>query len=137
MAITEIGLIRLGEACGQLSTATCKKLASLLNQVNEERHLNTELEDEIADIIGASALVIENLELDSTRIYSRAELKLNLFQRWCEEEMKSSSKEQLEVPIAWMSADGATSITNAERQSWIDSGSESVSEKYSIPLKKI
>lgn len=150
MAMAGNGLVKLGEECGELSAVICKKLAYFKTDKHPDGagSLKVRLEDEIADVIGASALVIENFELDSHRIFARAEMKLQLFQKWCNDNsnatdgfdsIDSTSESEVDTsrPVAWMRADGMKCMTDDEKQGWIESGHQSIVEEYTIPLGKI
>lgn len=151
MSMAGNGLVKLGEEYGELTAIVCKKLAYFKTDEHPDDagSMKIRLEDEIADVIGASALVIENFDLNSARISARAETKHKLFKKWCADDSNSTdgfgseieeyNKVSIEIerPIAWMRADGMKSMTDDEKQGWIESGHPDISADYTIPLGKI
>lgn len=64
MSPKKLGLIKLSEECGELQHIIGKKLVKDKTKIHK-------LEDEIADVIAASKIVIDRLKLDKNRIQQR------------------------------------------------------------------
>lgn len=92
MAMAGNGLVKLQEECGELVGIAAKKLAYFWTDKHPDGagSMKLRLEDEIADVIAASALVIDNFSLDGARIQARAEKKLALFKQWCADEKNAT-----------------------------------------------
>lgn len=84
MTMTANGLAKLTEECGELAQVASKKMACMDSDVHWDgaSSLAWRLEDEIADVRAASALVEETFGLDEARIASRTAFKLALFRQW-------------------------------------------------------
>lgn len=84
MPMSNNGLSKLLEECGELSQIAAKKLACM----NTDDHwdgggsLRRRMEEELADVQAASALVIQTFGLDENAIRERSAAKLALFQKW-------------------------------------------------------
>lgn len=83
MAMNNKGLGKLIEECGELTQAAGKKLAIMDSDDHwDGSNLKTRLEDEIADVMAASHLVMDKFDLDADRILERRQHKLSLFRYW-------------------------------------------------------
>ncbi len=78
------GLTKLTEECGELTQIASKKIACPDSDTHwdDGGSLAVRLENEIADVQAASALVIKTHGLDIERINQRAAAKLALFLKW-------------------------------------------------------
>jgi hypothetical protein len=84
MTMTGNGLAKLIEECGELTQVAGKKLACMDSDDHFDGagSLKARLENEIADVVAATNLVIETFELDWERIEARSRAKLAQFQAW-------------------------------------------------------
>lgn len=82
--MTAKGLAKLAEECGELQQVIGKRLAYYHTEVHPDGGpaLSRRLEDEIADVLAACALVTALHELDERRIEKRRLEKISLFRRW-------------------------------------------------------
>ena len=87
MTMAAKGLAKLIEECGELVAVAGKRLAYYTTDDHPDGgpSLVTRLEDEIADVCAAIALVISMNDLSEERIQSRAERKTLLFMSWNED----------------------------------------------------
>lgn len=89
----ENGLVKLSEEGGEVIQVAQKLIAypELQPRVNEQaRHpdgsrLRLRLEDELGDLLAAIEFVTEKLDLDTGRINSHHQQKLDRFRQWDEE----------------------------------------------------
>jgi NTP pyrophosphatase (non-canonical NTP hydrolase) len=78
------GLVKLTEECGELIQICSKKMA----RMNTDEHwdkagkLSERLENEIADVIAAASIVVENFNLDADGIQNRAFEKMDKLRGW-------------------------------------------------------
>lgn len=84
MTMANNGRAKLTEECGELLQVLGKKDACPRTDTHWDGGppLSTRMEEEIADVFAASALVIQTHGLDEKRILKRAEKKFTLFQQW-------------------------------------------------------
>jgi NTP pyrophosphatase (non-canonical NTP hydrolase) len=84
MPMSAGGLSKLIEECGELLGACGKRLAFYYTDAHPDGgpSLTKRVEDEIADVLAACALVIELHELDRAAIDLRCVTKLSLFRAW-------------------------------------------------------
>ncbi len=82
--MTGRGLAKLIEECGELVQVAGKRLAYYSTDVHPDGGpaLSERLEDEIADVIAACALVVELHGLDVDRIVARTDAKHARFSEW-------------------------------------------------------
>lgn len=77
------GLTKLMEECGELIQAAAKRLAYPRVAVHPDgKNLKRCLEEELADVLAASAFVIERNGLDQEAVMVRTELKLEQYRKW-------------------------------------------------------
>lgn len=78
------GLVKLMEECGELTQVAAKRLAFKDGDLHWDGKgsLKKRLEDELADVIAASAFVSAKLGLDDRAIERRAAKKLKQFHEW-------------------------------------------------------
>lgn len=81
------GLVKLVEECGELTQIAAKKMTQMDSDIHWDGKgsLAARLEDEIADVAAASAIVIENFNLNGNRIKERTQQKFELFKKWMDE----------------------------------------------------
>lgn len=82
MPLPHNGLIKLAEECGELIQAAMKRVTCPDEVHWDGSNQKTRLEDEIADVIAACHVVIDNFNLSNRRIDDRADLKRRLFRYW-------------------------------------------------------
>ena len=84
MALSGNGRDKLMEECGELISELAKKSAypSLEEHPDGKGAMKERLENEIADVLGASKFVIETHELDYEKIMKRAGVKYKQFVTW-------------------------------------------------------
>lgn len=82
------GLVKLTEECGELIQIASKKMTRMKTDEHWDGagKISTRLENEIADVMAASEIVIKNFNLDRTRIIQRSNEKLQLFKQWMNED---------------------------------------------------
>lgn len=84
MTMSHNGLTKLIEECSEASQVAAKMIAF----PDTDQHpdgagsLRERLTNEIADVLAAVGLVIENFNLDQNRLMERAEKKRELFRKW-------------------------------------------------------
>lgn len=81
------GLVKLVEECGELVQIAAKKMTRMDSDDHWDGQgsLKERLENEIADVHGASEIVIKTFGLDRHRIIGRSNEKYQLFLKWLEE----------------------------------------------------
>lgn len=86
MAMSERGLTKLMEECGEVIQVAAKLIA-YPSGVHPDggKDLYLRLEEELADLAASSYFVNEKLVLNSTTIHERAKKKLEMFRKWDEE----------------------------------------------------
>lgn len=92
MAMSNNGLVKLSEECGEVIQVAQKMVAYPQLQLKEGllssgvhpdgTNLRERLEDEVGDALAAIAFVRTKLGLDNERIKQRIELKIMLFTQW-------------------------------------------------------
>lgn len=86
MTMTNRGLAKLTEECGELIQVAAKKTAYMEGpHPDGAGDLNTRLEDEIADVLAACHFVLGEFGLNQERVNERAVEKLNRFHLWHED----------------------------------------------------
>ncbi|HEY8560467.1 MAG TPA: hypothetical protein VIL74_08825 [Pyrinomonadaceae bacterium] len=82
------GLVKLVEECGELSQIAAKKMTRMDSDEHWDGQgsIQFRLENEIADVIAAAKIVIENFGLNAERIDQRIVDKYRLFCKWMEEQ---------------------------------------------------
>lgn len=85
--LEKLGLVKLNEECGELIQISCKKQTRMDSDDHWDGQgsLKLRLENEIADVLGAMDVVIENFDLDMDYIETRAREKRKLFEKWMKE----------------------------------------------------
>lgn len=88
MALVAGGLIKLIEETGELQQVVGKKLAYYDTDEHPDGQgsLKERLEDEIADVLGIIAFVVDHFNLDHYRIQERSSAKLKRYEEWHKEE---------------------------------------------------
>jgi len=83
MTMSNNGLTKLLEECGELSQVAAKLIAFPSgNHPDGGLPLQQRLEEEIADVCAAIALVADNFKLDPDRIMARGDKKRAQFEAW-------------------------------------------------------
>ena len=83
MTMTNRGLAKLTEECGELIQVAAKKTAYMCGpHPDGNGDLDRRLEDEIADVIAACQFVLGEFGLDQERVNERAQDKLSCFHVW-------------------------------------------------------
>lgn len=84
MTMSNNGLTKLMEECGELTAIAAKKVAFMHTDVHPDGagSMKRRLEEEIADVLAAIGLVNDTFELDEQFVMTRAEQKLALFRKW-------------------------------------------------------
>lgn len=86
MTMSNRGLTKLVEECGELVQVAAKKTAYAEGpHPDGAGDLNTRMEDEIADVLAACRFVVGEFGLNQTRIDERLLKKLTLFRVWHED----------------------------------------------------
>lgn len=85
------GLVKLVEECGELIQIAAKKMTRMDSDEHWDGQgkISERLENEIADVIAATYVVIGNFGLDKQRILDRASIKRKLFRQWMKESDES------------------------------------------------
>lgn len=78
------GLTKLIEECGELTQIAAKKQAYFDTDEHPDGKgsMKKRLEEEIADVMAACALVVDTLNLDEPAILERISVKLERFLTW-------------------------------------------------------
>lgn len=84
--MTNKGLTKLIEECGELIQVVAKKIAYM----NTDHHpdgtsMKLRLEDEIGDVLAAIDFSSQKLDLNLNSIYARHRLKYSIFRGWDQE----------------------------------------------------
>ena len=84
MPMSNNGLTKLIEECGELSQIAAKKIAYIHTDDHPDGSgsMKTRLEEEAADVIAAIAFVCKTLSLDEAAIFERAQKKKERFEKW-------------------------------------------------------
>ncbi len=84
MTMSNNGLTKLIEECGELTQIAAKKIAYPDTDSHPDGNgsMKLRLEDEIADVLAAIALVCDIHGLDADRMLARSEKKRELFREW-------------------------------------------------------
>ena len=84
MTMSNKGLTKLIEECGELSQIAAKKIAYPDTDVHPDGggSLIGRLEDEVADVMASIAFVAEKFGLDEARMFARGDAKRKLYQEW-------------------------------------------------------
>ena len=84
MTMSNNGLTKLIEECGELTQIAAKKIAYPDTDAHPDGNgsMKLRLEDEIADVMAAIALVCDIYGLDGDRILARGDQKRELFRKW-------------------------------------------------------
>jgi len=84
MTMSNRGLTKLIEECGELAQIAAKKIAYPDTDVHPDGKgsLIGRLEDEVADVMAAIAFVAEKLGLDEARMFARGDAKRKQYQEW-------------------------------------------------------
>lgn len=95
MAMSNRGLTKLMEECGELIQIAAKKTAYINTDEHPDRvgPLSRRLADEIADVLAACGFVIIEFSLNPTNIERRAIKKLALFTQWHRENAKDPTNQ--------------------------------------------
>jgi NTP pyrophosphatase (non-canonical NTP hydrolase) len=84
MTMSNNGLTKLIEECGELTQIAAKKIAYPDTDAHPdgEGSMKERLEDEVADVMAAIAFVAEKFKLDEGRMFARGDAKRKLYQQW-------------------------------------------------------
>lgn len=83
MAMSNKGLTKLSEECGELVQAACKKIAYMDGQHPDKKgDLDKRIEEEMADVLAACDFVKKKLKLNTKAIEKRRKMKLKRFKKW-------------------------------------------------------
>jgi len=84
MTMSNNGLTKLMEECGELTAIAAKKVAFMHTDVHPDGagSMKQRLEEEVADVIAAIGLVCQTFGLNEEHIMTRTEKKLALFKKW-------------------------------------------------------
>lgn len=84
MALSNKGLTKLSEECGELIQIAQKKVAYFDTDEHPDGKgsLKGRLEDEIADVLAAIELVVELNDLNKEAIMNRFKYKVDIFTEW-------------------------------------------------------
>jgi len=84
MPMSNNGLTKLIEECGELAQIAAKKIAYLHTDEHPDGKgsMKSRMEDEIADVMAAIAFVSEKLGLDEAKMFARGETKMALYKKW-------------------------------------------------------
>lgn len=80
------GLTKLMEECGELIQILAKKLAYIDTDIHlGDNPIKHRMEDEIADVVAAITFVVEQFDLDVPYMSTRANKKIELYEKWAKE----------------------------------------------------
>lgn len=84
MTMSNNGLTKLIEECGELTQICAKKIAFMDTDIHPDGKgsMKERLSEELADVMAASKFVADNFELDMLSILARAEEKVAMFEKW-------------------------------------------------------
>lgn len=84
MPMSNKGLTKLTEECGELIQIAAKKIAFMETDLHPDGKgsMRERLQEELADVAAASTFVAQQFGLDTEQIKQRAALKLHAFQTW-------------------------------------------------------
>ena len=83
MAMSNKGLTKLSEECGELVQAACKKIAYMDRKHPDGKgNMNARIEEEMADVRAACDFVEAKLGLNKKAIQKRRKMKLKRFNKW-------------------------------------------------------
>jgi len=84
MTMSNNGLTKLMEECGELTAIAAKKVAFMNTDVHPDGagSMKLRLEEELADVLAISTFVADVWDLDEEAIMKRAEKKRALFYKW-------------------------------------------------------
>ncbi len=84
MTMSNNGLTKLVEECGELAQIAAKKIAypDTDEHPDGKGSMKTRMEDEMADVMAAIAFVCEKFGLDEARMFARGSMKTELFKKW-------------------------------------------------------
>jgi len=84
MTMSNNGLSKLIEECGELTQIAAKKLAYPDTDIHPDGagSMKARMEDEVADVLAAIAFVCDKFQLDEAKMFARGDAKRKLFQEW-------------------------------------------------------
>jgi NTP pyrophosphatase (non-canonical NTP hydrolase) len=87
MAMSNRGMNKLMEECGELIAVLAKKSAypDTPHPSLAIKNIDSSIEDEIGDVLGAISFVMDKLRLSEHDVHSRAAAKYNQFLQWDKE----------------------------------------------------